>query len=222
MGSVSKLTDYFVKGMDNFKSHFTAQEFENYSKHGIKVLTEYYEEYQREWLIPVKYELEHNIPMTEYQGVPISGKLDRINVYDNHISVTDYKTGKYDSSKLKGPSGEEGDTGGDYWRQIIFYRLLLDGDKRHDWVMQKGVMDFVEKDGNEKFRKVEFTVDPFETEMVGKQLTETYKNIKNHIFTPGCGDEKCHWCNFVLRNMPAATTPGDEDTEELFELNGDI
>ena len=143
-------------------------------------------------------------------------------MYDNHISVTDYKTGKYDSSKLKGPSGEEGDSGGDYWRQIIFYRLLLDGDKRHDWVMNKGVMDFVEKDDKDKFRKAEFSIEPFETEIVGKQLTETYKNIKKHIFTPGCGDEKCPWCNFVMRNMPARTIAGDEDAEETIESNIEI
>jgi carbamoylphosphate synthase small subunit len=83
-------------------------------------------------------------------------------------------------------------------------------------------MDFVEKDGNDKFRKVEFTVEPFETEMVGKQLTETYRNIKNHIFLPGCGDKTCQWCNFVLRNMPAKTVAKDEDAEEIFELNADI
>jgi len=222
MGSVSKLTDYFVKGMDNYKSHFTAQEFENYSKHGIKVLSEYYTEYQSTWLLPRKYELEYNIPITEYQGVPISGKLDRINVYDDHISVTDYKTGKYDPQKLKEPTGGADDLGGDYWRQIIFYRLLLDGDKRHDWVMNKGVMDFIEKDTDGKFRKKEFTIEPFETEIVGKQLAQTYKNIKNHIFAPGCGVEKCQWCNFVSRNMPARTVAGDEDAEETIESNADI
>jgi len=210
-GSVSKLTDFFAKGMDKYRSHFTAQEFDNYSKHGINILTEYYEEYHKEWLTPSDYVLEYSIPGTEYRGVPISGKLDRINIYNDHISVTDYKTGKYDSPKLKGPSGKEGDLGGDYWRQIIFYRLLLDGDKRHHWVMNKGIMDFVEKDNNDKFRKVEFNIEPFETDIVGLQLIETYNNIKNHVFTPGCGDEKCPWCNFVSRNMPAEITAENED-----------
>ena len=27
----------------------------------------------------------------------------------------------------------------------MFYKLLLDGDKRHNWVMRSGTMDFVEK-----------------------------------------------------------------------------
>ena len=218
LGSVTKLTEFFSKGMDKYRSHFTSQEYENYTKHGINILTDYYAQYQSEWLIPRQFEIEYNIPATEYQGVPISGKLDRINIYDDHISVTDYKTGKYDPKKLKGPAGGDDDIGGDYWRQIIFYRLLLDGDKRHNWVMNKGIMDFVEKDGDDKFRKVEFTVEPFETEIVGQQLKETYSNIKNHIFTPGCGDEKCQWCNFVARNMPVGITAGDEDPEDVHEL----
>ncbi|MBK8517412.1 MAG: ATP-dependent helicase [Saprospiraceae bacterium] len=222
IGSVSKLTDYFIKGMDNYKSHFTAQEFENYTKHGINVLTDYYTEYHNEWLAPRKYELEYNMPITEYQGVPISGKLDRINIYDDHISVTDYKTGKYDSKKLNEPSGGDDDLGGDYWRQIVFYRLLLDGDKRHDWVMNKGIMDFVEKDGKDIFRRKEFSIASFETEIVGKQLVDAYQNIKNHIFTPGCGDEKCQWCNFVMRNMPAKTTTDEEESEENLKMNIDI
>ena len=220
IGSVSKLIEYFVKGLDNYKSHFTAQEFENYSKNGTKVLTEYYSEYSKEWLIPRKYELEYNIPITEYQGVPISGKLDRINIYDDHISVTDYKTGKYDASKLKVSTDES--VGGDYWRQIIFYRLLLDGDKCHDWVMKKGIMDFVEKDSDDKFRKVEFDVQPLHTEIVGNQLVETYNNIKNHIFKPGCEDEKCQWCRFVSRNMPARIPTGDEDVDETIEPYIDV
>ena len=222
MASAGKLKEYFIKGMDMYKSHFTMQEFDNLSKHGENVLNEYYEKYNAEWLSPVKYELEYSIPSTEYKGVPISGKLDRINVYADHISVTDYKTGKYDTTKLKVPKDAEKDPGGDYWRQIIFYRLLLDGDKRNHWLMLKGTMDFVEKDNQKVFRKQEFYVTNPELEIVGNQLVTAYNEIKSHIFTPGCGDEKCQWCNFVMRNMPAKTVQSDQDTEDNFEFIADI
>lgn len=213
MGSITKLTTFFGKGMDMYRSHFTSQEFENYTKHGINILTDYYNKYSLEWLTPRKFEVEYSIPSTEYMGVPISGKLDRINIFDDHMSVTDYKTGQYKAPKLKGPAGD-GDLGGDYWRQIVFYRLLLDGDKRHNWTMKKGIMDFIEKDSSDTYRKAEFTVEPFETEIVGKQLVETYDNIKNHVFTPGCQDKDCKWCNFVTRNMPVELTPESEDNDE--------
>jgi len=213
MGSVQKLLDFYTKGLEYYKSHFTSQEFENLTKHGQNILTEYYTEHSAAWLVPRKYEIEYEIKSTEYQGVPISGKLDRINIYDNHISVTDYKTGRYDAKKLKPPAGGDDDLGGDYWRQIMFYRLLLDGDKKHNWVMTKGVMDFIEKGKDDKYKKGEFEIASFETEMVGGQLVQAYQDIKNHLFTPGCGEDTCKWCNFVTRNMPVRQiSPEDEDT----------
>jgi DNA helicase II / ATP-dependent DNA helicase PcrA len=220
MGSVQKLLEFYTKGLDYYKSHFTMQEFENLSKHGTNILTEYYETYSKDWLLPRKYEVEYEIKSTEYQGVPISGKLDRINIYDNHISVTDYKTGRYDSKKLKPPTGGDDDLGGDYWRQIMFYRLLLDGDKKHNWVMTKGVMDFIEKGKNEPYKKGEFEIASFETEIVGTQLVQAYQDIKNHIFTPGCGEDTCKWCNFVTRSMPVQLSIEDEDS--LVEVQSEM
>ena len=72
-------------------------------------------------------------------------------------------------------------------------------------------MDFIETDKKDTFRKKEFTINPFEKEIVGKQLVDSFNNIKNHIFSPGCEDEKCKWCNFVQRNMPVLLNESSED-----------
>ena len=140
---------------------------------------------------------------TEYRGVPISGKLDQVAVYDDHLQVIDYKTGRYDSAKLKGPTGDE-DPGGDYWRQIVFYKLLLRGDDRLRQSMRSGVMDFVEKQKDGRFQRRKFEVEEFEMEIVGNQLVDSYTKIKNHEFSNGCGEENCKWCNFVNENMPVS------------------
>ena len=222
IASVTKMITFFEKGMDKYRSHFTAQEFDNHIKHGTQVLTDFYNQYAATWLRPAKYELEYSIPSTEYLGVPISGKLDRIDVYADHISVTDYKTGKYESNKYKLiPPKDEEDPGGDYWRQISFYHILLEGDKRHSWKMTKGVMDFVEKDKKSgELSSKEFYVNSRDVEIVGKQIVETYDGIKKHIFTPGCGEENCQWCNFVLRNMPVKSMENEnEDNEILVEIS---
>jgi DNA helicase-2/ATP-dependent DNA helicase PcrA len=208
--SVARLSDYYVKGLDKYRSHFTAQEYDNHLKHGMNVLAEYYDQYNQEWWAARKHEPEIDIPMTEFKGIPISGKLDRVNIFDDHVSVTDYKTGKYDSKKLKEPTGEE-DNGGDYWRQIIFYRLLLDGDRKHNWVMKKGIMDFVEKNKDGKFQRKEFSIESFEIEKVGEQLQSTYAAILAHEFTPGCGDADCQWCNFVNWNMPVSVQEAEAE-----------
>jgi DNA helicase-2/ATP-dependent DNA helicase PcrA len=214
-GSVQLLLEFFSKGMEKYRSHFTFQEFDNYSKHGQKILSEYYQEYSNTWLWPTGYEMEYNISSTEYQGVPISGKLDRINIYRDHVSVTDYKTGRYDAAKLKIPVEDGSDLGGDYWRQIMFYKLLLEGDKKHQWLLKSGTMDFLEKETySGKYKKQEFNIVQAQTDMVGRQLVQAYSDIKNHIFTPGCGEETCRWCNFVLRNMPVTSTSNMQEDDD--------
>ena len=196
---IDNLLNHFTFGMKKYHSHFTRKERELSELRGKILLTDYFDEYKNTWSLPRKYELEFEIK-TEYAGVPISGKLDQVGIYDNHLEVVDYKTGRYIPAKLKGPVGEE-DLGGDYWRQIVFYKLLLKGDDRLKQPMRSGIMDFVEKTKEGKFYRRKFEVEPFEMEIVEKQLTDTYAKIKNHEFTIGCEEEGCKWCNFVNENM---------------------
>lgn len=200
---VENLLNHFAFGMKKFHSHFTSKERELSTIRGKKLLSEYYEEYQDSWSLPRKYELEFDIK-TEFNGVPISGKLDQVAIFDNHLEVIDYKTGRYVAAKLKGPVGEE-DLGGDYWRQIVFYKLLLNGDDRLTKPMRSGIMDFVEKTKEGKFYRRKFEVEPFEMEIVGDQLIDTYDKIKRHEFTKGCEEEGCRWCDFVNENMGSET-----------------
>jgi DNA helicase-2/ATP-dependent DNA helicase PcrA len=203
--SVDVLIQYFYQGMDRFSSHFTMQEYQNLKKHGSINLKAYYEKYHGRWTGMRSLEAEYKIDQTAYQDVPITGLLDKVEVYDNEVLVVDYKTGKPDSQgnrkKLKPPTSvDDSDPGGDYWRQIVFYRLLIDGDSRQNWKMNKGVMDFVEPDKKDDFIQKVFEVEPLDLEIVGGQLVDTYNKIKNHKFEEGCRDENCRWCNFVANN----------------------
>jgi DNA helicase II / ATP-dependent DNA helicase PcrA len=213
-GSAGKLLEFYKQGLDLYRSHFTTKEYENYSKYGETILLEYYEKYHTEWLLPRKYELEYNIPLAEYKGVPISGKLDRLNIYDGYVTVTDYKTGRFDTQKLKAPE-DKNPEGGDYWRQIMFYRLLLDSDKRNDYHLKKGIMDFIEKDTKGVYQKRDFEITTVDMDTVGDQLVQAYTDIKSHIFSPGCGDDRCRWCNFVIRNMPVQSHSEIEDDSDF-------
>lgn len=211
LASVSKLKEFFIKGMERYKSHFTKSERERYTYLGMEILEEYYQHYSEEWLKIPKFELEYNISLAEYEGVPISGKLDRINVYSDHISVVDYKTGRYNAEKLRKPDPEKGKEGGDYWRQVIFYSLLIDSDRRNNWIMKEGEMQFVEKDKSDgKYKNSKYYITSEEKFFVGKLVVDTYEAIKNHKFSPGCGEEDCHWCNFVHKNKPLNLVADEE------------
>ncbi len=58
--------------------------------------------------------------------------------------MVDYKTGNPDNAiqKTKGPN-EKQPLGGDYWRQAVFYKLLVDRSQR-DWQVVSTEFDFIE------------------------------------------------------------------------------
>lgn len=215
--TVDVLKKYFREGMKKYHSHFTKKEFDLTVTRGEKTLSEYYEANAARWTAAKQYVTEHSVS-TEHRGVPITGKIDRVEIYDDMVAVVDYKTGRYDTKKTKGPTGDE-DLGGDYWRQIIFYKLLMDGDLQYRGRMKRGTMDYVEKD-KEQFRRVDFDIEVFEVEEVGDQLVKAYQGIKAHQFEHGCDDEKCTWCNFVKDNLPMTELPkaSEDNAEEVIEL----
>ena len=77
---------------------------------------------------------ERTIKNIEIQGVPIKGNLDKIEFEGKNVTVVDYKTGKLKNAKdkLHGPTHDD-PNGGDYWRQAVFYKILIDNDRTNDW-----------------------------------------------------------------------------------------
>ncbi|GLR17710.1 ATP-dependent helicase [Portibacter lacus] len=211
---VQDMQAFFGKGMDRTRSHYTLKEYTDLLELGKRTLEAYYTEYVGEWSKPHHYKVEYKVDLTEFNGVPIKGVLDRVDIYQNHIEVTDYKTGKYANSrpKLKPSLGDE-DLGGDYWRQIVFYQILLNADPKMEKPMRKGTMDYLEPD-DDKFKRAEFEVSDFEIVFVGEQLSSVYQKIKNKEFSKGCNEDDCKWCNFVNNNFALETTLEDFEEEE--------
>ena len=119
----------------------------------------------------------------------------------------------YAAKKLKGPQDEE-DQGGDYWRQIVFYKMLLSNDSKIKKPMYAGTMDFVEPNGD-KYVQKRIEIEDADITFVEQQLKETYAGIQKHEFD-GCGEEDCHWCDFVKQQYemnPELAAYGDEAEE---------
>ena len=211
IGAVSKLISFFEKGMKKYHSHFTKAEMERYSYHGKEVLNSYYETYAKDWLQPKKYEIEYAIKNVEHSGVPISGKLDKISFFEGRILVTDYKTGSFKSDKLKPFQKDKEGKVGDYWRQLVFYSLLMDADKRNTWRLEEAYMDFVEKNKAGQYDTAKLTITAQDKEYVSEELKVVYEKIKNHEFSIGCGKEECGWCNFVTKNAPLKLNFSDDE-----------
>ena len=168
-------------------------------------LEKLYNEQLEEWKAIPQHALEEELSHAVYKGVPIKGFIDKVEIFKNHVNVVDYKTGKYRSEKLRRPS-ENDPNGGDYWRQIVFYKMLLDSDTKNGWKMAAGKISFIEPNRKTgEFTQKEFAVLQEDLQTVGEQITDTYEKIKAYKFDNTCDDADCRWCNFTTENYKLRT-----------------
>lgn len=211
--SLNEFIGEFKKQMKRQRDAFTEKEFTNRLAYGQQILPDYYNKYISTWNKNIK--TEFTINNIEIDGVPVNGSLDKIEFSDSDVTVIDYKTGKPENGLKKiNPPNENEPNGGDYWRQIVFYKILLDNFKKENWKMSSGEIDFVEKYSAKKdFVKTKIPVSKEDIAVVKKQIKEVYTKIMNHEFTQGCGDTDCKWCNFVKNNQTILVT--EESREEV-------
>jgi len=195
--SLDEVLGSFRFMMRREEGSFTELQFERRMELGTKILSEYYQHYLHSFnKVTIS---EYNISNVSVNGVPIKGKLDKIEFDGKNCTVVDYKTGNpdYASRKELLAPNEGNENGGDYWRQMVFYKLLLENfPAARDWRVTAGMFDFIEKNANEEF--VRFTVPIAENDVttVKQQIKDVYNSIMNHEFEDGCNKEDCRWCNF--------------------------
>jgi len=200
--SKEQFFEYFQKGMKNYHSHFNDKEYKRRTDYGRELLPELYDYYINKWEKVVA--VEYRINNAEVGGIPVTGALDKMEFDGFKVNVVDYKTGSPDHGKKKlNPPNEKDPSGGDYWRQIVFYKILLDNDRTSRYDMISGEIDFVQKDSKKNFVKEKIYVKPEDIKLVLGQIKDSYSKIMNLEFEQGCGEEDCRWCNFVKYNYKA-------------------
>ncbi len=199
--------------MNRHRENFTKEAFERRMEYGDEVLRNYYDKYINSWNKVVA--VERNIRGVVVNNVPIKGKLDKLEFNGKEVNVVDYKSGDIDKAlaKMK-PPHEKDPNGGDYWRQAVFYKILIDNYEQKDWKVVSTEFDFVEPDKKKEYRKVKIIITPQDTETVSQQIKEVWAKIQARDFYTGCGKEDCHWCNFVKNNKLAVAL---HDLEEIQE-----
>ena len=187
--------------MHRHRESFTKEQFARRLEYGEEVLANYYEKYLYNWNKIVA--LERNIKNVVVNGVPLKGKLDKLEFNGKDVNVVDYKTGNPDNAKEKlMPPNDKNENGGDYWRQAIFYKILLDNHNR-DWRAISSEFDFIEPDKKKAYRKEKIYIKPEDIATVKEQIKTVWNKIQAHDFYTGCGKPDCHWCEFVKTNNMA-------------------
>lgn len=199
--------------MHRHRESFTKEQFDRRLEYGQEVLSNYYDKYINSFNKIVA--IERNIRNVVIKNVPLKGKLDKLEFDGKSVNVVDYKTGDPDKAilKTKGPSEKE-PNGGDYWRQAVFYKILVDHYEQKDWKVVSTEFDFIEPDKKKNYRKEKVVITPADITTVTQQITSAWEKIQNREFYIGCGKEDCHWCNFVKTNKLAIALHEQETEEE--------
>ncbi|WP_299359574.1 ATP-dependent DNA helicase, partial [Mucilaginibacter sp.] len=183
-------TEQFMKEfkwyMYRNRDSFTKEEFKLRVDYGDKILPPYYEQNVTQWnKVAVT---ERGIKNIEIEGVPIKGNLDKIEFDGKLATIVDYKTGKLKNAKdkLLRPTNDKPE-GGDYWRQAVFYKILIDNDPSNDWEATTTIFDFVEPISEGEYYKEKIVISPEDISIVTEQITTVYQKILAHDFNTGCG-----------------------------------
>ncbi|MCB0699845.1 MAG: ATP-dependent helicase [Chitinophagaceae bacterium] len=195
-----EVVSYFDYALRNEEGALTPIQFERRMEQGHTAVAEYYDQYINEF--PKDVEVEFMIPRYMLDGVPVTGKIDRIDFVDGKCNVIDYKTGDPDKSakKYTASPNEADPDGGDYWRQMVFYKLLIENYKDRNWIVGTGLFDYIQRgDKSREFKRIVVPVFAKDEEIVMVQLKDSYQKIMNHEFDKGCGKDDCSWCNFARK-----------------------
>lgn len=184
----------------------SAVENKNLLERGHAVLLQYVQHYKDELTPPLYTEwfFGSGHSKTFLEDIPLSGKVDKIEFLEqnnkqktkNDVRVVDYKTGQPKSrSDIEGTLKN---STGDYKRQLVFYQLLGELDKKFEYVISETELDFVEPDRKKgTFHKERFVITKEEVEDLKNTIRKVWADILALKFprttTTALHCPRCEW-----------------------------
>lgn len=209
---LDKFLNDFVWYMRRHRPSFTREQFARRMEYGVEILTNYYNRYISSFNKIVA--IEHNVRNVVVGDLVLKGKIDKIEFNGRDAVVIDYKTGDPEKckDKLSRPTAKDVN-GGDYWRQAVFYKIMLDNYTAREWNVTGVEFDFIEPTKKKEYIKEKVVVTPVDVQLVKEQIQTVFNKIQRHDFYTGCGKEECHWCGFVKTNKLAVALHEMEEEE---------
>ena len=164
---------------------------EELKEYGHRLLTNLFEHYIPSSLKGEHVYLEKELRVKLGDKYLINGIIDKLEFDNDLIRVVDYKTG----SAQRGV--EELAVGHDYWRQAVFYNLLLENSSEIDTTGKKIETQyiFLDDDGaKEGYSTHTVKVKKQDLDLVVAQIQEFWDKVNVADFTAGCGKDDCDYC----------------------------
>lgn len=190
--AVESLLRLFNTEMEQQRSHFSENNYVQRLALGKEYLRRIHVEQVPFWR--KRAIAERRIDRVEFGGIPLKGVIDKIEWLDNNtIRLVDYKTGAPDALKTA-PPDEKQPFGGVYWRQLAFYKILIENARIYPEPVGKVAVSWLEPDKRGAFPITEIAYSPEDIRFVEGLIRETWANIQAARFSPGCNRDDCAWC----------------------------
>lgn len=210
--SAQAMAECFETHFRRIRHELPEATYERFREHGLALVQAYHARHAAAWATSSV--VEHTVHRATLpgSGIQLTGKLDRIDVRldGRGHDVLDYKTGKWKkyepkrmparfaAGTLADWRADEKARGGDYWRQAVFYHLLLQHDGERRFTAASVAFEYVEpvqEPGQPAEHKREYVhVTPGDEAVVLAQIEAVHGAIRNREFTLGCGQPECAWC----------------------------
>lgn len=178
----------------------TSQEREEIRQIGWETLVNYWEQAKTRWSRKARGEYNFKSHGIHVGEAAITGKVDKIELIERDftgeiwpvgaaVKVIDYKTGQPDkkSQAIK--------PGGDYHRQLVFYKLLCEKSPQFQYQMVAGEIDFIQPNRRGQFVRREVAITPAEVDELAEIIERVWGEIMALQFLDdkiACG--KCEYC----------------------------
>ncbi|HXV26820.1 MAG TPA: ATP-dependent DNA helicase [Candidatus Paceibacterota bacterium] len=164
---------------------------EQLERQGAESLSGWFDAYEGSWHRNVR--TEYAVERVQLDpDIALTGKLDKVELMDgNTVSVVDYKTkAPMSANAIRGLT--KSDTGNE-WRQLLFYKLLLDLDGK--WNMTGGQIDFLEPNASGRYKKEAFAVTPDMTGDLKTLIRDMYGRVRVlEFWNDRCDERDCRYC----------------------------
>ena len=164
---------------------------EELKEYGHRLLTNLFEHYIPNSLKGKNVCLEKELRVKSGDKYSINGIIDKLEFDDDLIRVVDYKTG----SAQRGV--EELAVGRDYWRQAVFYNILLENSSEIDTTGKRIETQYIfldDDDAKEGYSIHTVNVTKEDMDIVRTQIQEFWNKVNVADFTGGCGKDDCDYC----------------------------
>ena len=164
---------------------------EELKEYGHRLLTNLFEHYIPDSLKGKNVYLEKELRVKIGDKYSINGIIDKLEFDNDLIRVVDYKTG----SAQRGV--EELAVGRDYWRQAVFYNILLENSSEIDTTGKRIETQYIfldDDDAKEGYSIHTLKITKEDMDLVLTQIQEFWDKVNVADFTGGCGKDDCDYC----------------------------